>query len=86
MESHTTVVIPFDEGIIFVRLLNCAKFPSRLSEIAQTLVAISETQFLDGWGRVRRAAASWHGLHQALRRGMRAAVGELYAVWVSASW
>jgi len=46
MESHTTVIIPFDDRVIFVRLLNRAEFSSRLSEVAQTLNAISGIQFL----------------------------------------
>jgi hypothetical protein len=46
VESHTTVIIPFDDRVIFVRLLNCAEFPSRLSEVAQTLDAISRIQIL----------------------------------------
>ena len=41
MESDTTVIIPFDDRVIFVGLLNCAEFSSRLSEVAQTLDAIS---------------------------------------------
>jgi len=48
MESHTTVIVPFDDRVIFVRLLNCAEFSSRLSEVAQTLDAISGIQFLVG--------------------------------------
>jgi len=46
VESHTTVIIPFDDRVIFVRLLNCAEFSSRLSEVAQTLDAISGIQVL----------------------------------------
>ncbi len=48
MESHTTVIIPFDDRVIFVCLLNGAEFSSRLSEVAQTLDAISGVQFLAG--------------------------------------
>jgi hypothetical protein len=48
VDSHTTVIIPFDDRVIFVRLLNCAEFSSRLSEVAQTLDAISGIQFLAG--------------------------------------
>jgi len=48
VESHTTVIIPFDDRVIFVRLLNCAEFSSRLSEVAQTLDAISGIQCLAG--------------------------------------
>jgi hypothetical protein len=47
-ESHTTVVIPFDDRVIFVSLLHRAKFSSRLSKIAQPFDAISGNQFLIG--------------------------------------
>jgi hypothetical protein len=47
-ESHATVIIPFDDRVIFVRLLNCAEFSSRHSEVAQTLDAISGIQVLVG--------------------------------------
>jgi hypothetical protein len=40
-ESHTTVIIPFDNHVFFVSLLDCANFSSRLSEVAQTLDSIS---------------------------------------------
>ena len=48
MESHTTVIIPLDDHVIFVRLLNRTKFSGRLSEVAQTLDTISGMQFLVG--------------------------------------
>ena len=48
VESYTTVIIPFDDGVIFVCLLNRAEFSIRLSEVAQTLDAISRIQFLVG--------------------------------------
>ena len=48
MKSHTTVTIPFDDRIIVVSLLDCAQFSSWLSEVAQTLDAISGFQFLVG--------------------------------------
>jgi hypothetical protein len=41
VESHTTIIIPFDDCVLFVRSLNCAEFSSRLSEVTQTLGAIS---------------------------------------------
>jgi hypothetical protein len=52
VKSHTTVVIPFDERVIFINLPNYAKFSSRHSEIAQAFDAISGTQFLASAGRV----------------------------------
>jgi hypothetical protein len=45
-KSHTTVIIPFDDSVILISLLNCAEFSSRLSEVAQALDAISGIQFL----------------------------------------
>ena len=50
VQSHTAVIILFDYRVVFVGLLNRAEFPSRLSEVAQTLDAISGTQFLVGGG------------------------------------
>jgi hypothetical protein len=48
VESRTTIIIPFDDRVIFVRLLNRAKYSGRLSEIAQLLDAISGIQLLAG--------------------------------------
>jgi len=50
VESHATVIIPLDDRVIFVSLLNCAEFSSRLSEVAQTLDAISGNQLLASGG------------------------------------
>jgi hypothetical protein len=50
VKSHSTVIIPFDDCVIVVSLLNCAEFSSRLSEVAQTLDTISGSQFLAGGG------------------------------------
>jgi hypothetical protein len=72
MESRTAVIIPFDDGIIFVGSLHRAEFSSRLPEVSQTLNAISWIQFLVG-GRelgkrwllgtvsVSRCAGVWQG-------------------------
>ena len=46
-------MIPLDDRVIFVSLLNCAECSSRLSEVAQTLDAISGIQFLIGGSRLR---------------------------------
>jgi hypothetical protein len=48
VESHATVVIPLDNRVLIVRLFNGAQLPSRFSEVAQTLDAISGIQFLAG--------------------------------------
>jgi hypothetical protein len=52
VESHATVIIPFDDRILFVRSLNRAKFPSRLSELSQPLDPISGIQLLVGSRRL----------------------------------
>jgi hypothetical protein len=46
VKSRATVVIPLDDRVLFVSSLNCADFSRRLSEVAQTLDAISGIQFL----------------------------------------
>ena len=48
MESLTTVIIPLDDRVIFVSLLNCAEFSSRPSEVAQALHTISGIKVLVG--------------------------------------
>ena len=52
MEPHTTVIIAFDDRVIFVSLLHRTEFSGRLSEVAQSLDAISGIQFLVGGNRV----------------------------------
>jgi hypothetical protein len=44
VDSDTSVIIPFDESIIFIHLSNRAEFSSRHSEVAQTFDSISGTQ------------------------------------------
>jgi hypothetical protein len=39
--SHTTVVIPFDERVLLVSLLNGPQLSGRVAEVTQTLDAIS---------------------------------------------
>ncbi len=46
MESHPTVIIPLHDRVIFVSAFNCAEFSRWLSEVAQTLHAISGFEFL----------------------------------------
>jgi hypothetical protein len=48
VDPHTTIIIPLDDRVIFVSLLNCAEFSSRLSKVAQTLDPISGSQLLAG--------------------------------------
>jgi hypothetical protein len=48
VQSHPTVIIPLYKRLVFVRLLNCTEFSSRLSEISQTLDAITGIQFRVG--------------------------------------
>jgi len=49
-ESLTTVIIPLDERILFISLLNCPELAGRLSEVAQTFNTIPGIQFLAGSG------------------------------------
>ena len=44
-QSHTSIAIPLYKRVVFIRLLNCSEFSSRLSEISQTLDAITGIQF-----------------------------------------
>jgi hypothetical protein len=46
VESYTTAIIPFDDRVTLVSLLNSSEFPSRLSEVAQTLDPIAAPQIL----------------------------------------
>jgi hypothetical protein len=48
VDSHTTVVIPLDDRVLLVGSLNGAEFSRWLSEVAQTLDAISGSQLLAG--------------------------------------
>jgi hypothetical protein len=50
VHSHATVIIPLYKCVVFVRLLNCTEFSSRLSEISQTLDTITGTEFRVGSG------------------------------------
>jgi len=48
MDSYPTVIIPFDDRVIFIGLLDCAEFSCVFSEVPQTLDAISGIDFLVG--------------------------------------
>jgi hypothetical protein len=48
VQSHTTIVIPLYERVIFVRSHNRSESSCRLSEVAQTLDAITGIQFRVG--------------------------------------
>jgi hypothetical protein len=45
-EFLTTVIIPFDNRVLFVSLLDRPQLSGRLSEVTQTLDAISGIQLL----------------------------------------
>ena len=80
MNSYTTVVIPFDESVIFINLPNRAKFSGRHSEIAQTLRHDLRESNLGQCLKVRQAVASWHGPNQGVPRGVTTALEAIYAV------
>ena len=78
VEYHATVVIPFDEGVVFIGLLNCAKVAGPLSEVAQPLDAISGIELLaSGGGRGERrpfgtiGVGGCAGVRQRRLRGLR---------------
>jgi hypothetical protein len=52
MLSRSPITIPLDDRVIFVSLLDCAKFPSRLPEVAQTRDTVSGILCLLGCGRL----------------------------------
>jgi len=52
MEPGAAVIIPFDDRVIFVRLLYCACFSRRLAEVPQTFDAIPWPQSLAGSSRI----------------------------------
>jgi hypothetical protein len=52
MDSHSTVIIPLDDCVLFVSSFNGSEFPIRLSEVAQTLDAITGSQLLVRGGRL----------------------------------
>jgi hypothetical protein len=83
VDSYTTVVIPFDERVIFIDLPNCAKFSSRHSEVAQPSTrspGLNSRPVPEGSTSGGFLARSESGEPP----GVTTAVGELYAVWVSA--
>ena len=47
-QSHTTVIIPLYKRVVFVGLLNCSEFSSRLSKVTQALYSITGIQFRVG--------------------------------------
>src|ERR1035441_4845769 len=55
VNSYSTVIIPLDDRVLVIGSLNCAEFSIRLSEVTQTLDAISGSQFLVSGRRLRRS-------------------------------
>jgi len=52
VQSDATVIVPFDQRVIFICLLNCAEFSSRFTEVSQPLDAISWIQLHAGGRRL----------------------------------
>jgi len=48
LHSHTSIAIPLYQRIVFVRLLTCSEFSSRLSKISPALDMIAGIQFRVG--------------------------------------
>jgi hypothetical protein len=59
VNSHTTVIIPLEDRVLFVSSLNCAEFSSRLSEVAQTLDALRRVTGVVGELYAVCVSASW---------------------------
>ena len=85
MQSHTTVIIPFKERVVFVSLLNCGEFSSRFSEVARALDTISGIEFLAGSGGLG-GGISLARSASGVAPGYERAVAELWAVPVSGSY
>jgi hypothetical protein len=71
VDSHPAVIIPFHDCIFFVGSLNRAQLSGRLSEVAQTLDAISGRQVLAGG---RRLSERW--LAGAVGVGRSSTIGQ----------
>jgi len=54
VHSDATVIVPFDDGVVFIRSFNRAECSRRLTEVAQSLDTISGSKLL----------AAGHGLGQ----------------------
>jgi hypothetical protein len=48
VDPLTPVTVPFDDCVVFVGLLDCAEFSSRLSKVPQTFYTISRIHFFAG--------------------------------------
>ena len=81
VQSHSTVIIPLYNRVVFVRLLNRSEFSNRSSEVTQTLDAITWSQFRVGSGGWE-SRAFWPGPSPESLRRVTGAVAELCAVWV----
>jgi hypothetical protein len=72
MDSHVTVIIPFENRVILVGPLDGAHFPSRYSEVAQTfdpIPGISCSPVADGSASCGLLARSESGVAARYGRG-----------------
>jgi hypothetical protein len=72
VESQTTVIIPLDDHVIFVRLLNRTKFSGRLSEVTPPS---TRSPGCSSWSVAESSAG--RGLSPPLRPDITRAAGEL---------
>ena len=82
MPSFATVVVPLYEGVIFIGALNGAELVRWFSETAQSLDAITGSQFR-GAQMADQAMASWHVLSQEPLQRTTVGVAEPCAAYVS---
>jgi len=68
MHSRATVVIPLDDGVVFIGALNGAEFGSWYSEVAQTFDALTGRQFRVGHrGSIQRGPLGTLGVRNCTR-------------------
>ena len=72
VESHATVIVPFDDRVFFVRSFHGAEFSRRLSKVSQTLDAVSWIHLrarVDGLGECGSFGAVGFGCRAGVRQG-----------------
>jgi hypothetical protein len=76
-ESHTAVIIPLDDRVIFVSLLKlCPTLQSVFRSCPNPRRDLRD--LVPGWWhRARQAVVSWHGRSQGSPQGVTGAAGEL---------
>src|ERR1017187_1706130 len=74
-QSHTSVAIPLYKRVVFIRLLNCSEFSSRLSKKPNPRRDHRDS-VLSREQRAGRAVVAWLGLNQQVLQHAREAVAD----------